>query len=204
MISGTTIWFTGLSGSGKSTIATLVQQRMAAAALPLEVLDGDVVRQHLSAGLGFSKEDRDINIRRIAWVAAMLNRHGVHCIVAAISPYRALRDEVRALLPHFVEVFCDAPLEVLIARDPKALYKRALAGELQNFTGVSDPYEPPIAPEVHLLTDRGSAQMGAAVVMRTAEILGYLPAGVPDAAVSDADIRLHLQHHQRLRGCQNP
>ena len=201
---GTTIWFTGLSGAGKSTVAHLVQQQLAAAHLPLEVLDGDVVRQHLSAGLGFSKQDRDTNIRRIAWVAALLNRHGVHCIVAAISPYRALRDEARALLPNFLEVFCDAPLDVLIARDPKALYKRALAGELQNFTGISDPYESPLAPEVHLLTDRGTAQSGAAVVIRTAQILGYLPPGGPHAAVSDADICAHLRRHQRMRGPQSP
>ena len=110
MMSGTTLWFTGLSGSGKSTVANLVRQQMTHAGLSVEVLDGDVVRQHLSTGLGFSKQDRDINIRRIAWVAALLNRHGVHCITATISPYRAVRDEVRAMLPNFVEIFLRCPL----------------------------------------------------------------------------------------------
>jgi adenylyl-sulfate kinase len=202
VISGTTIWFTGLSGSGKSTVAHLSQQLIEAANLPVELLDGDVVRQHLSTGLGFSKEDRDINIRRIAWVAALLNRHGVHCITAAISPYRALRDEVRALIPRFVEVFCDAPLDVLIKRDPKALYKRAIAGEIKNFTGISDPYEPPPAPEVHLLTDRTTPEHCAATVIRTTEILGYLPAGIANTAALDAAIILHLRQHQRYRVTQ--
>lgn len=202
VISGTTLWFTGLSGSGKSTVAHLSHQLIAAANLPVEVLDGDVVRQHLSAGLGFSKQDRDINIRRIAWVAALLNRHGVHCITATISPYRALRDEVRALLPRFVEVFCDAPLDVLIERDPKALYKRALAGEIENFTGISDPYEPPSAPEVWLLTDRTTPEHCATTAIRTAEILGYLPAGVSNTAVLDGEIIAHLKRHQRMRVSQ--
>ena len=202
MNSGTTIWFTGLSGSGKSTVAHLSHQLIAAANLPVELLDGDVVRQHLSAGLGFSKQERDINIRRIAWVAALLNRHGVHCITATISPYRALRDEVRALVPKFVEVFCDAPLEVLIKRDPKALYKRALAGEIKNFTGISDPYEAPTAPEVRLPTDRTTPEHCATTVIRTAEILGCLPEGVANTATLDSEIIAHLRQHQRMRGSQ--
>jgi adenylyl-sulfate kinase len=145
---GTTVWLTGLSGAGKSTIAHILEGRLRDAGRRVEVLDGDVVRTHLSAGLGFSRVDRDANVRRIGWVCQLLNRHGVDVIVAAISPYRATRDEVRASLPHFVEVYVECPLDVLAARDPKGLYRRALAGEIENFTGVSDPYEPPSCPEV--------------------------------------------------------
>lgn len=198
MAVGTTIWFTGLSGSGKSSIATLVQAELQKRHIPVELLDGDVVRQHLSAGLGFSKQDRDTNIRRIAWVAALLNRHGVNCITAAISPYRDVRDEVRGQIPRFVEVYCDAPMDVLVARDPKQLYKRALAGEIKNFTGVSDPYEPPVAPEVHLHTDRLTPEHYAANVIRTAEILGYLPKVPPIYPISDVEICDHLQRHSRI------
>lgn len=150
---GRTIWLTGLSGAGKSTLARLLERRLVEAGRAVEVLDGDVVRTHLSKGLGFSREDRDTNVRRIGWVCEVLNRHGVDAIVAAISPYRATRDEVRARLPGYVEVYVACPLDVLAARDPKGLYQRALAGEIQRFTGVSDPYEPPLAPEVVCHTD---------------------------------------------------
>ena len=172
---GLTFWFTGLSGAGKSTIAELVEVELRRRGHAVELLDGDVVRTHLSRGLGFSKEDRDINVKRIAWVAELLNRHGVIAITAAISPYRTVRDEVRERLGRFVEVYCDAPLEVLAARDVKNLYKRAMAGEIKNFTGVNDPYEPPLNPEVHLHTDRGVPETYAAAVIRRAETLGYLP-----------------------------
>jgi adenylyl-sulfate kinase len=151
---GTTIWLTGLSGAGKSTIANALCERLAAAGVRFELLDGDVVRTHLSKGLGFSREDRDTNVRRIGWVCQLLNRHGVTAVVAAISPYRATRDEVRASLERFVEVHVDAPLEVLVQRDVKGLYKKALAGEIEHFTGVSDPYEPPLEPEVVCRTDQ--------------------------------------------------
>lgn len=151
---GITIWMTGLSGSGKSTVANLLAGRLRKAGAKVEILDGDVVRTHLSKGLGFSKEDRDTNIRRIGFVCGLLSRHGVIAIAAAISPYRQIRDEVRASTVNFVEVFADCSLDTLVARDVKGLYKKALAGEIKNFTGVSDPYEAPEAPEVRIDSDR--------------------------------------------------
>ncbi|MER3514768.1 MAG: adenylyl-sulfate kinase, partial [Chloroflexota bacterium] len=135
---GFTVWFTGLSGAGKSTIAHILEHELRARGMKVEVLDGDVVRTHLSKGLGFSKEDRDTNIRRIGWVCEVLSRNGVVAIAAAISPYRAIRDEIRARIPNFIEVYVQAPLEVLMERDVKGLYKKALAGEIANFTGISD------------------------------------------------------------------
>ena len=148
MHKGFTLWFTGMSGAGKSTISRLLELRLRQHGARVEVLDGDVVRTHLSKGLGFGKEDRDENIRRIGFVCELLSRNGVIAIAAAISPYREVRDEVRSRIPDFVEVFVDCPVEVLAERDVKGLYRRALAGEIPQFTGVSDPYEPPLAPEV--------------------------------------------------------
>lgn len=145
---GATIWLTGLSGSGKSTLAKMLAKRLRAVGARVEILDGDVVRTNLSKGLGFSKEDRDTNIRRIGFVCNLLSRNGVFAIAAAISPYRAVRAEVRRATENFVEVFADCPLETLVRRDVKGLYKKALAGEIKNFTGVSDPYEAPEEPEV--------------------------------------------------------
>ncbi len=145
---GFTIWFTGLSGAGKTTIANILEQELRSRGRKVEVLDGDVIRTHLSKGLGFSKEDRDTNIRRIGWVCEVLTRNDVVAIAAAISPYRAVRDEVREHISRFVEVFVEVPLEVAIERDVKGLYKKALAGEIKQFTGVNDPYEPPLDPEV--------------------------------------------------------
>src|SRR3712207_2032165 len=143
MARGCTIWFTGLSGAGKSTIAAIVEQELRDRGQKVEVLDGDVVRTHLSKGLGFSKEDRDTNIRRIGWVCEVLTRNDVVTIAAAISPYRAVRDEVREKVGRFFEVYVEAPLEVVAERDVKGLYRKALAGEIRGFTGVDDPYEPP-------------------------------------------------------------
>src|ERR1700674_946589 len=134
MHKGFTLWFTGMSGAGKSTISNLLESKLRALGAKVEVLDGDVVRTHLSKGLGFSKEDRDENIRRIGFVCELLSRNGVIAIVAAISPYRALRDEVRARIPNFVEVYMECPVEVLIERDVKGLYKKALSGEIPRFT----------------------------------------------------------------------
>jgi adenylyl-sulfate kinase len=150
---GFTLWFTGLSGAGKSTVSALVEKELRSRGLKVEVLDGDVVRTHLSKGLGFSKEDRDTNIRRIGWVCEVLSRNGVAAIAAAISPYRGIRDEVRTRIPNFVEVYMHCPVEVLAERDVKGLYKKALAGEIKNFTGVDDPYEAPTNPEVTCNTD---------------------------------------------------
>ena len=155
---GATIWMTGLSGSGKSTVANMLAKRLRAVGARVEILDGDVVRTNLSKGLGFSKEDRDTNIRRIGFVCNLLSRNGVFAIAAAISPYRAVRDEVRAAAGEFVEVFADCPLDTLVERDAKGLYKKALAGEIKNFTGVSDPYEPPESPEVRVDSSRQTAE----------------------------------------------
>jgi adenylyl-sulfate kinase len=147
---GLTVWFTGLSGAGKSTLANALEAELRAQGGKVEILDGDVVRENLSKGLGFSKEDRDINIRRIGFVADLLTRNGVTVIVAAISPYREVRDEVRAMVGRFIEVHVDCEMDELVRRDVKGLYKKALAGELANFTGVSDPYEAPEDPEVRV------------------------------------------------------
>jgi adenylyl-sulfate kinase len=154
MHKGCTIWITGMSGAGKSTIARLLQERLRSLDRRVEVLDGDVVRTRLSKGLGFSKEDRDENIRRIGFVCELLSRNGVIAIAAAISPYRATRDEVRSRIRDFVEVYVECPIEVLAERDVKGLYKKALAGTIQQFTGISDPYEPPLAPEVIVNSSR--------------------------------------------------
>ena len=155
---GATIWMTGLSGSGKSTVANMLAKRLRAVGARVEILDGDVVRTNLSKGLGFSKEDRDTNIRRIGFVCNLLSRNGVFAIAAAISPYKAVRDEVRAAAGDFVEVFTDCPLDTLVERDAKGLYKKALAGEIKNFTGVSDPYEPPESPEVRVDSSQQTAE----------------------------------------------
>jgi bifunctional enzyme CysN/CysC len=159
---GLTVWFTGLSASGKTTICRAVYERLAARGCRLELLDGDTVRKHLSQGLGFSREDRDENIRRIGFVAGLLTRNGVIALVAAISPYRAVREEVRASIGTFVEVYVNAPLEVCEARDPKGLYRKARAGTLSAFTGVDDPYEPPQHPEAECHTDRESIEESVA------------------------------------------
>ncbi|WP_425147726.1 adenylyl-sulfate kinase [Deinococcus sp.] len=150
---GRVIWFTGLSGAGKSTLAGALYAELQRRGERVELLDGDAVRENLSRGLGFSREDRDTNVRRIAFVAGLLARHGVTVLVSAISPYRGTRDAVLAELPSSLEVFVDAPLDVVTQRDVKGLYLRALAGEIEHFTGVSDPYEAPIRPALHLRTD---------------------------------------------------
>lgn len=149
---GVVVWLTGLSGAGKSTIAEALAPELRALGKRVEVLDGDVVRTHLSKGLGFSREDRDLNVARIAFVAHLLARNGVHVLVAAVSPYREGRERARALIGDFVEVHVAPPLEACVARDVKGLYKKALAGEIPQFTGVSDPYEPPTRPEVTIDT----------------------------------------------------
>ncbi|MBI4770461.1 MAG: adenylyl-sulfate kinase [Chloroflexi bacterium] len=173
---GYTLWFTGLSGAGKSTISALVERELRARGQKVEVLDGDVVRTNLSKGLGFSKEDRDTNIRRIGWVCEVLSRNGVAAIAAAISPYREIRDEIRGEIENFVEVYVEAPIAVLAERDVKGLYKKALAGEIKNFTGVSDPYEPPLRPEVICFSDgRETPEQSAARVIAYLEGRKLLP-----------------------------
>ncbi len=174
---GFTLWFTGLSGAGKTTISEIVEKELRERLGKVEVLDGDIVRTNLSKGLGFSKEDRDINVLRIGFVANLLTRNGVAVIVSAISPYKEARDQVRREIGEFVEVYVDAPVEVCAERDVKGLYKKAFSGEIQQFTGVSDPYEPPVAPELHIRTDREEPEESARRVIAKLEELGYLPVG---------------------------
>jgi len=172
--SGFTIWLTGLSGAGKTTIGAILERELRSRGLRVEVLDGDVVRTHLTSGLGFSREDRDTNVRRVGWVCQLLSRNDVVAIASVISPYRAIRDEIRAAIGRFVEVHVEAPLEVLAKRDPKGLYRRAMAGEVANFTGVTDPYEPPLRPEVTCHTDgRETPEQSAAKVLARLDQLGY-------------------------------
>lgn len=173
-----TIWFTGLSGAGKTTITASLVPLLKERGCKVEVLDGDVVRTNLSKGLGFSKEDRDTNIRRIGFVCHLLTRNGVFAIAAAISPYQAIRDENRALIKDFVEVYVKASLETCIRRDVKGLYKKALAGEIKTFTGVSDPYEPPQNPEVICDTENETPLESAQTIVHTLEQLGYLAPAV--------------------------
>lgn len=172
---GFTLWFTGLSGSGKSTVAHHVAQILEERGRAVEILDGDEVRRHLSKGLGFSKEDRDTNVRRIAYVAGLLTRHGAAVITAAISPYRETRAWARRQIGNFVEIYVACPLAVCAERDVKGLYKKAFAGEIPQFTGVSDPYETPDNPELVLETHRETPNESAAKVIHLLEELGYLP-----------------------------
>jgi len=171
---GFTLWITGMSGAGKSTIARALELRLRELGARVEVLDGDVVRTHLSKGLGFSKEDRDENVRRIGFVCELLSRNGVIAIAAAISPYRAVRDEVRARILDFVEVFVSCPIDVLADRDVKGLYKRAAAGEIPSFTGISDPYEPPLFPDVAVNSSEERPEESVDKIWATLERLGLV------------------------------
>jgi adenylyl-sulfate kinase len=178
---GFTLWLTGLSGAGKSTLAEALAPVVRERVGRVEVLDGDVVRTNLSKGLGFSKEDRDTNIQRIAFVANLLSRNGVPVIVAAISPYRRARDEARALIGDFIEVYVDCPVDELIRRDTKGLYGKALQGEIPMFTGVSDVYEPPLAPEVVVHTDQEQAGRSLERILGVLEERGLLPVAAEPA-----------------------
>jgi adenylylsulfate kinase len=171
---GFTVWFTGLSGSGKSTIAERVALKLERRGLPVEILDGDVVRTHLSKGLGFSHEDRDENIKRVGFVCQLLTRNGVAAIASVISPYREARDYNRQKIKNFVEVYARCPIEVCAQRDLKGLYQKAQAGEIKGFTGVDDPYEPPLNAEVVCKTDTESVEESVDKVIRKLEELGYL------------------------------
>ena len=163
---GLTIWFTGLSGAGKTTLNQAVAESLRAQGYSVETLDGDVLRQNLWKDLGFSKPDRDENIRRIGFVADLLSRNGIIVLVSAISPYRAARDEVRSRISQFVEIYVNAPLDVCEQRDRKGLYRRARTGQLSGFTGVDDPYEPPLAPEIECRTDRETITESADKILR--------------------------------------
>ncbi len=171
---GFVVWLTGLSGAGKTTIANALTERLRAVGYKVEILDGDIVRQHFSKGLGFSKEDRIENIHRVAYVAHLLARNGVVVITALISPYREGRDYARQLIGDFVEVYVKCPLNVLIERDVKGLYAKALKGEIPNFTGISDPYEPPENPEVVVETDKETVEESVNKIWEVLTNLGYL------------------------------
>lgn len=174
---GFTVWFTGLSGAGKTTIADAIEPILRERGITkLEKLDGDVVRTHLSKGLGFSKEDRDTNIRRIGWVAEVLTRNGVCVLASAISPYKEIRDEVKANIGDFVEVYVECSIEELTRRDVKGLYEKAIKGEIANFTGVSDPYEAPENPDVKVNSEHEELEESVAKVLAKLEELGYVPA----------------------------
>lgn len=193
---GFTLWFTGLSGSGKSTLAKRVEEILLERGMKVEVLDGDVVRTNLSKGLGFSKEDRDINIRRIGFVCNLLTRNDVVAIGSAISPYKAIRDENRKLIGRFVEVYCKCPLEVLSERDVKGLYKKAMAGEIKGFTGVDDPYEAPENPEVTVETDKEGVDESVNKIIRTLELMAFIPADETEEEYSEEE---EEKIKQRLR-----
>ncbi|HEX5132926.1 MAG TPA: adenylyl-sulfate kinase [Candidatus Krumholzibacteria bacterium] len=175
---GFTLWFTGLPSSGKSTLARRVEEVLLERGMNVEVLDGDEVRENLSKGLGFSKEDRDTNIRRIGFVAKLLSRNGAVAITAAISPYSEIRDEMRRAIGRFVEVYVRCPIEVLTERDVKGLYKKALAGEIKHFTGVDDPYEAPEKAEIVIDSDQETVDESVARILTTLEVLGFIPRAV--------------------------
>ncbi len=174
---GFTLWFTGLSGAGKTTISHKLEEELKARSSKLEILDGDVIRENLSKGLGFSKEDRDTNIRRIAFVADLLSRNGTPVITAAISPYREIRDEAREMMgDRFIEAYVSASVEVCAERDVKGLYEKAFSGEIKEFTGVSDPYEPPLDPELTLDTENETPEESAAKIIAYLEERELIPA----------------------------
>lgn len=193
---GFTLWFTGLSGAGKTTLSRMVEEALLERGLRVEVLDGDVVRQNLSRGLGFSKEDRDINIRRIGFVCHLLTRNDVVAIAAAISPYRAIRNENRTLIKSFVEVFCKCPIPVLKDRDPKGLYEKALKGEIKHFTGIDDPYEEPLDAEVVVETDKETVEQSLNKILRTLELMNLIPpSGMEDEYTEEEEEKIK----ERLR-----
>lgn len=191
---GFTVWLTGLKGCGKGVVARLVADELRRRALPVELLAGGEFRQNISAGLGFSRDDRIANIRRIGYVAKLLSRNGVAVVATSISPYRAARDEVRRMTGRFLEVFVDAPLEVCEARDTEGLYERARKGLAEDVTGIGDPYEPPLSPDVVVRGDTESPEQGAARILARLQELGWAPGappagGDPDEALVRAQLR---------------
>ncbi len=192
---GVTVWFTGMSGAGKTALARRLEQELRERGLKVERLDGDIVRQSLTRDLGFSKEDRDKNIERVTFVAKLLTRNGVAVLCSFISPYRTVRAKVREEVGNFVEIYCHAPLETLIERDVKGLYKKALAGEITNFTGVSDPYEPPENPDVMIDSSAETLDESLVKILHKLEELGYVPAALeeePYTADEEAEIEARL------------
>ncbi len=195
---GFTLWFTGLSGSGKTTLAVAVEKELRARGLKVERLDGDIVRQSLTSDLGFSKEDRDKNIERVTFVAKLLTRNGVAVLCSFISPYIARRDKSRREIGEFVEVYCECPLDVLIERDVKGLYRKAINGEIANFTGVSDPYEPPPNPEITVNTATQTMEQSLAIILRWLEAHGYVPPA--EEAVYSDDEEAEVEERLRALG----
>jgi adenylyl-sulfate kinase len=193
---GFTLWFTGLSGSGKTTLARGVEAILRERGTKVEVLDGDIIRQNLSKGLGFSKEDRDTNIKRIGFVCKLLTRNGVVAIGSAISPYREVRDLVREDIGRFVLVYVKCPVDVLIRRDVKGLYKKALSGEIPNFTGISDPYEEPLDAEIVVDSSEQSPQESVAKIIAKLEELEYIPPTQQQAVYSEEEEK---EVEERLR-----
>ena len=187
MAKGFTLWFTGLSGAGKSTLAREVEGALLERGINVEVLDGDIIRTNLSKGLGFSKEDRDTNIRRIGFVCNLLTRNDVVTLVAAIAPYQSVRDENRNLIGRYVEVYTKCPIEVLKERDPKGLYEKVEKGEIKNFTGIDDPYEEPEKPEILIETDKETVEQSASKILYTLEVLGYIPKVEGDSDYSEEE-----------------
>ena len=176
---GCTLWFTGLSGAGKSTLSVMVADELRRRGVNVEILDGDEVRTNLSKGLGFSKEDRDTNIKRIGYVCKLLTRNGVVAISAAISPYREVRDFNREQIGDFIEIYVECSIEALTARDVKGLYKKALAGEIKNFTGVSDPYEPPLKAEITVNSGKQTREESFKAILNYLENHGWIPKPAP-------------------------
>jgi adenylyl-sulfate kinase len=172
---GYVVWMTGLSGAGKTTIALLLEKELKERDQKVERLDGDVVRESLTRDLGFTAEDRRKNIERVTFVAKLLSRNGVGTICSFISPYQSVRHHVRENTTNFLEVFIDAPLDIVMERDVKGLYKKAIAGEIPNFTGISDPFEAPENPDIHVRTDLSSAEECANQILEELERLGYIP-----------------------------
>jgi adenylyl-sulfate kinase len=193
---GVTVWFTGLSGTGKTALALRLEEALRKRGLKVERLDGDIVRQSLTRDLGFSKEDRDKNIERVTFVAKLLTRNGVAVLCSFISPYREVRARSRQEIGGFVEVYCYAPLETLIERDVKGLYKKAMAGEIANFTGISDPYEPPENPEMTIDSSTETIEDSLARILRKLEELGHAPPteeeDTPYTADEEAEIEARL------------
>jgi adenylyl-sulfate kinase len=188
---GVTVWFTGLPCSGKTTLALKLSAELKKRGIQSEDLDGDITRKYLSKGLGFSKEDRDENIRRVGFVCSLLTRHGALVTAAFVSPYRSIRDEIRGMIGDFVEVYVKCSLEKCIERDVKGMYKKAIAGEIKNFTGVSDPFEEPLKPELVIESDRESEEESLQKVLGKLEELGYLKPVGKDIVVPDY-LRLDL------------
>lgn len=190
---GVTVWFTGLSGAGKTALAIRLEKELRERGLKVERLDGDIVRQSLTRDLGFSKEDRDKNIERVTFVAKLLTRNGVAVLCSFISPYRAVRAQVKEQVGNFVEVYCYASLETLIERDVKGLYQKAIAGEIENFTGISDPYEPPENPDVTIDSGSESIEESLDKIVRKLEELGYVPAVEGEAYTADEEAEIEAR-----------